>query len=213
MPHTPIVLADGRTYPSKKAFAAAFGLTQGIVHYRMGRLGQSADEVAAVPRQRRRKFAPIQYKGVEYRTIKAFADAVGVSYSLASNRLRRGWTPHRIATVPAMLRRDSAVAQTRCKHCEAELEESEAYWCKSCQANYHRVRTFGPEARKYLDVPSCEVCGLEFNAHDNKRKLHLDHDHVTGAPRGALCKQCNMGLGNFRDDVHMLEAAIRYLKR
>jgi hypothetical protein len=42
---------------------------------------------------------------------------------------------------------------------------------------------------------------------------HGDHDHKTGAFRGVLCRGCNVGLGNFKDKVKLLRAAILYLER
>ena len=41
--------------------------------------------------------------------------------------------------------------------------------------------------------------------------LEIDHDNVTGRIRGLLCRYCNLGLGNFKDDVHSLYNAINYL--
>lgn len=39
-----------------------------------------------------------------------------------------------------------------------------------------------------------------------------DHDHRTGLFRGVLCRGCNTGLGNFKDKVKVLRAAIYYLE-
>ena len=42
-------------------------------------------------------------------------------------------------------------------------------------------------------------------------KLHLDHDHETGAFRGWLCLKCNMGIGQLGDTREGLQTAIAYL--
>lgn len=54
----------------------------------------------------------------------------------------------------------------------------------------------------------CAICGSAPNGHP----LHVDHDHTTGAVRGLLCQQCNTGLGNFRDDIALLDRAMQYLR-
>jgi hypothetical protein len=40
-----------------------------------------------------------------------------------------------------------------------------------------------------------------------------DHDHATNTFRGWLCQMCNRGLGNFYDDVNLLNKCIDYLSR
>lgn len=40
---------------------------------------------------------------------------------------------------------------------------------------------------------------------------HLDHCHSTGQVREFLCGNCNRGLGQFRDDVVIMQKAIDYL--
>jgi len=54
----------------------------------------------------------------------------------------------------------------------------------------------------------CAICHREQNI-----KLAVDHDHASGEKRGLLCKPCNLGLGNFRDDPAALIEAASYLMR
>lgn len=56
----------------------------------------------------------------------------------------------------------------------------------------------------------CKICGRP----DPKgRKLHVDHDHNTGAVRGLLCQGCNFGLGGFQDNPELLLEAVKYILR
>lgn len=44
------------------------------------------------------------------------------------------------------------------------------------------------------------------------KKLIADHCHSEGAFRGLICTHCNSGLGFFRDDTEVMQAAIEYLR-
>lgn len=58
----------------------------------------------------------------------------------------------------------------------------------------------------------CAICGGEPGGRW-KRRLHVDHNHQTGAVRGLLCHGCNVGIGSFAEDPARLLAAIEYLKK
>jgi Recombination endonuclease VII len=61
----------------------------------------------------------------------------------------------------------------------------------------------------------CALCGNppDPNGVRAASRLHVDHDHLTGAVRALLCNVCNQGLGHFRDDPDLLIAAAEYIKR
>lgn len=42
--------------------------------------------------------------------------------------------------------------------------------------------------------------------------MHVDHCHDSDRIRGLLCKQCNLGLGHFKDQPTVLRAAASYLE-
>lgn len=51
----------------------------------------------------------------------------------------------------------------------------------------------------------CEICG-------KNEDLVLDHCHVSGVPRGVLCRRCNKGLGSLGDTDTLVQKAAAYLK-
>ena len=76
--------------------------------------------------------------------------------------------------------------------------------------------------------PMCKICGKNVlkapeNSKDKQDQAVIDHDHTYTAkdyrnnpdlkPRGLLCHQCNVGIGNFKDDIDKLMRAILYLSR
>ena len=76
---------------------------------------------------------------------------------------------------------------------------------------YHLRRRYGITGADYDAMVAAQggVCALC----RERPPQHVDHDHVTGTVRGLLCSCCNQGLGNFRDSVAALRAAVVYLER
>lgn len=57
---------------------------------------------------------------------------------------------------------------------------------------------------------ACAICGT--NVPSGRGDFHADHCHLTKQTRGLLCLQCNAGLGQFKDNIENLKAAIEYLE-
>lgn len=56
---------------------------------------------------------------------------------------------------------------------------------------------------------SCALCKLPFTS---ENKPHIDHCHSEGHVRGLLCRNCNFGLGMFKDSPEALINAATYIK-
>ena len=59
----------------------------------------------------------------------------------------------------------------------------------------------------------CAICGvLESDIPEKRKRLHIDHDHVTKRVRGLLCRACNQMLGACRDKKEVLLLGYKYLE-
>jgi len=112
----------------------------------------------------------------------------------------------------------------------------EARTTKSGWAAYMRkYRAARPEIMKAIDLKKnyglsldtyqelfekqkgvCAICGEPEKSKDHRTKkerlLAVDHCHVSSKIRGLLCGSCNKALGGFKDNVRLLESAIKYLQ-
>lgn len=67
---------------------------------------------------------------------------------------------------------------------------------------------------KYLEMFAkqkhrCGICDTVFNK--LPVNLAVDHCHSTGQIRGLLCVSCNTAIGSFKDNIELLNKAVKYL--
>lgn len=72
-------------------------------------------------------------------------------------------------------------------------------------------RLYGLTPERYDEMVAEQLGRCAICLQTSDEKLHVDHDHETGAVRGLLCSPCNTSLGGFKDDTFNLFSAIRYL--
>ena len=106
------------------------------------------------------------------------------------------------APLPEQRRAEHGGGRTRI-HCSPEC---------NALAN-HCIRTYGITVETYYEHArkGCAICGAP-HSFGGKRKLAIDHDHVTGKFRGLLCNDCN----SYRVGMNDLETAtkvVEYLRR
>lgn len=63
----------------------------------------------------------------------------------------------------------------------------------------------------WLEAEQEHKCAVCRDPLPGGKARHVDHNHTTGVVRGLLCGSCNVGLGQARDQVNVLMAAISYL--
>ncbi|WP_199546591.1 endonuclease VII domain-containing protein [Streptomyces sp. N35] len=129
--------------------------------------------------------------------------------------------------------------QTNCKSCtsanrtERYREDPQRYiqyTKKWAEANRDRVRRnarssrllkkygiTGDEYEALLEAQDgrCAICGTTepgLTTGGHLTIFRVDHCHATGAVRGLLCNNCNIGIGQLGDDPERVEAALHYLR-
>jgi len=83
--------------------------------------------------------------------------------------------------------------------------------CKVCfnrqTLNSKYQKRYGMSVEEAEDLKKeCWICGV-------KEKLHIDHCHASGKVRGVLCRACNHGVGNFKDNPELLRKAAEYIEK
>jgi hypothetical protein len=112
--------------------------------------------------------------------------------------------------------------RTSCRSCEyiRNVNYRNKLGSKEKQANTRRIWSrlnkygFTPgmyEKRLEEQGNVCAICKTDTPG--GRGQFHADHNHNTSQPRGVLCHNCNIALGNFKDNPEILQAAIEYLNK
>jgi hypothetical protein len=100
--------------------------------------------------------------------------------------------------------------QYNCKQCNNKLTDK---WKKENPGS-HLMRIYGISREKKQEMistqnDSCAICREKFVS---GKYTDVDHCHTTNKIRGILCRNCNTGLGQFKDSPKLLQRAIHYIE-
>lgn len=75
-------------------------------------------------------------------------------------------------------------------------------------------RNFGISIKDYEEMVKLQngLCAICNEKQKGNRVLAVDHNHKKGIVRALLCTNCNVALGNFKENIDTLHSAIKYLK-
>ena len=112
--------------------------------------------------------------------------------------------------------------KSRCNTClykqhkewvESNPERVKEYRLKDSWTLVKRCKRRGISPEELIDTyerqeECCAICKSHIEIIDSA----IDHNHLTEEFRGVLCKQCNRGLGLFKDSIKILKNAVEYLE-
>lgn len=86
---------------------------------------------------------------------------------------------------------------------------------KASRSREQRLRGYGLTEDEYAEMIRIQggVCAICASSPADGDSLCIDHHHGSGEVRGLLCRNCNLAVGNMRDDPARLRKAAAYLER
>lgn len=120
---------------------------------------------------------------------------------------------------------------SNCKQCKTKLSKN--YYRENREKKLEYKRNLSTEYKKNGQLKA--KYGIDYNTFENMLESQnhkcliceselkqgkvsdggncaVDHCHETLKVRGLLCSHCNLGLGHFKDNVDLMQKAIKYLK-
>ena len=141
-------------------------------------------------------------------TTASEALSMGLAHYFSGTPCKRGHIDKRMASNRRCL---SCNREDQRQHYAANGEKVRARHQSNGSSHRATVKKYGITPEQYAQMfadqgGACAVCRKP-----QDKKLSVDHCHTTGAVRGLLCTNCNVGIGYFQDKPGLLEEAIRYL--
>lgn len=105
------------------------------------------------------------------------------------------------------------VDRIKCGHVNPSRKRN----CEACSKPRPPRKTVRSQVKlsyeEFIELNGGEICGICGRSRpESGRRLHRDHDHATGRPRGLLCFRCNTVLRTYMT-IEWMRKAIRYLER
>jgi hypothetical protein len=110
---------------------------------------------------------------------------------------------------------DGKVSEVNKRYYEKNVDKVRQYY----QANKDKwlsayVKKYGLTIEEYVKLHDaqdgrCAICNTKEK--DLNKRMHIDHNHMTGAVRGLLCHHCNTGIGLFKENIDVMKKAMEYL--
>lgn len=154
-----------------------------------------------------KRFTPVEEEGI----LDLWAIQFRSPNQIAQELKCSPTTVRRIIKANGCERNPSLKLCRRCDHPKDRIDDFHKgqSWCKDCMKFVRILSSYGlteDEWNALFDSQRglCAIC-------ENNKPLRVDHDHNTGAVRGLLCGECNLGLGKFKDDPHLLKRALAYV--
>jgi hypothetical protein len=134
----------------------------------------------------------------------------------AYNAYMRDWTAKNKDRLNAERREQRANDPERTKR-DNERRKKAHHADPDKKRNAVLKRTYGITLKEYrqlydLQEGKCAICECD-RPDSGTDGLVVDHCHDSGLVRKLLCAYCNTGLGQFKDDVSLLQKAIEYLNK
>lgn len=106
------------------------------------------------------------------------------------------------------------------KNGDKQRAAAKAWQAAHPEAKYRQSRKQGllklgwtPEIYDVVLAAQNGACAICKQPCKTGKKLAADHAHSSMKRRGLLCQTCNIGIGQFKDNSFLLEAAAAYLRK